>query len=102
MQKKPLNLIFIALIILFPKLSLAIESLAKTALIIDLSTNEVLLEKNSKAKTYPSSMTKMMTALVAFEKIKNGDDFRQIANLFLKITDDYALDLEKRFSGTNI
>ena len=72
MQKKPLNLLFIAIIILFPKLSLAIESLAKTALVIDLSTNEVLLEKNSKAKTYPSSMTKMMTALVAFEKIKNG------------------------------
>ena len=71
MQKKPLNLIFIVIIILFPKQSLAIESLAKTALIIDLSTNEVLLEKNSKAKTYPSSMTKMMTALVAFEKIKN-------------------------------
>ena len=72
MQKKPLNLLFIAIIILFPKQSLAIESLAKTALVIDLSTNEVLLEKNSKAKTYPSSMTKMMTALVAFEKIKNG------------------------------
>ena len=72
MQKKPLNLIFIAIIILFPKQSLTIESLAKTALVIDLSTNEVLLEKNSKAKTYPSSMTKMMTALVAFEKIKNG------------------------------
>ncbi len=72
MQKKPLNLLFIAIIILFPKQSLTIESLAKTALVIDLSTNEVLLEKNSKAKTYPSSMTKMMTALVAFEKIKNG------------------------------
>ena len=72
MQKKPLNLLFIAIIILFPKQSLTIESLAKTALVIDLSTNEVPLEKNSKARTYPSSMTKMMTALVAFEKIKNG------------------------------
>ena len=77
MQKKPLNLLFIVIIILFPKQSLTIESLAKTALVIDLSTNEVLLEKNSKAKTYPSSMTKMMTALVAFEKIKNGTHVHQ-------------------------
>ena len=50
MLKKPLNLLLIAIIILFPKQSLTIESLAKTALIIDLSTNEVLLEKNSKPK----------------------------------------------------
>ena len=48
MQKKPLNLLFIAIIILFPKQSLSIESLAKTALVIDLSTNEVLLEKKRK------------------------------------------------------
>ena len=72
MQKKLLNSFIIAVFILFSRQSIAIESLAKTALVIDLSTNEVLLEKNSKVKTYPSSMTKMMTALVAFEKIKNG------------------------------
>ena len=50
----------------------AIESIAKTALLIDLSTGEVLLDKNSEEKTYPSSMTKIMTALMAFEKIKDG------------------------------
>ena len=50
----------------------AIESIAKTALLIDLSTGEVLLDKNSDKKTYPSSMTKIMTALMAFEKIKDG------------------------------
>ena len=72
MQKKLLSSFIIAVFILFSRQSLAIESIAKTALVIDLSTNEVLLEKNSKVKTYPSSMTKMMTALVAFEKIKNG------------------------------
>ncbi len=36
-----------------------------------------------------------------FEKIEYGDDFKQIENLFVKISDDYALDLAKRFSGTN-
>ena len=50
----------------------AIESIAKTALLIDLSTGEVLLDKNSDEKTFPSSMTKIMTALMAFEKIKDG------------------------------
>ena len=52
--------------------SQAIESVAKNAYLIDLSTGEVLLDQNSSDKTYPSSMTKMMTVLVAFEKIKEG------------------------------
>ena len=72
MLKKPANLLLLIVFLLFTRQSFAIESIAKTALVIDLSTNEILLEKNSTEKTYPSSMTKMMTALVAFEKIKNG------------------------------
>ena len=59
-------------ILFFSFNSNAIESIAKTALLIDLSTGEVLLDKNSDEKTYPSSMTKIMTALMAFEKIKDG------------------------------
>ena len=72
MQKFTLKTIILLIILLLPKSSIAIDSIAKTALIIDLSTGEVLLDKNSNEKTYPSSMTKMMTVLVAFEKIKNG------------------------------
>ena len=72
MLKKPANLLLLIVFLLLTRQSFAIESIAKTALLIDLSTNEVLLEKNSTEKTYPSSMTKMMTALVAFEKIKDG------------------------------
>ena len=72
MLKKPANLLLLIIFLLLTRQSFAIESLAKTALVIDLSTNEILLEKNSTEKTYPSSMTKMMTALVAFEKIKDG------------------------------
>jgi len=58
--------------IFFSFKSYAIESIAKTALLIDLSTGETFLEKNSQLRTYPSSMTKIMTALMAFEKIKEG------------------------------
>jgi D-alanyl-D-alanine carboxypeptidase (penicillin-binding protein 5/6) len=59
-------------LILFTFNTHAIESIAKTALLIDLSTGEILLDKNSNERTYPSSMTKIMTALMAFEKIKDG------------------------------
>ena len=72
MLKKPANLLLLIIFLLLTRQSFAIESIAKTALVIDLSTNEILLEKNSTEMTYPSSMTKMMTALVAFEKIKDG------------------------------
>ena len=72
MLKKPANLLLLIIFLLLTRQSFAIESIAKTALVIDLSTNEILLEKNLTEKTYPSSMTKMMTALVAFEKIKDG------------------------------
>ena len=73
MLKNTLNLLILSIsLIFFAFNSNAIESIAKTALLIDLSTGEVLLDKNSEEKTYPSSMTKIMTALMAFEKIKDG------------------------------
>ena len=72
MLKKTANLLLLSVFLLLTRQSFAIESIAKTALVIDLSTKEILLEKNSTEKTYPSSMTKMMTALLAFEKIKDG------------------------------
>jgi serine-type D-Ala-D-Ala carboxypeptidase (penicillin-binding protein 5/6) len=72
MQKYTLRSIFFLLIFLFSKPLFAIESIAENALIMDISTGEILLNKNSDLKTFPSSMTKIMTALVAFEKIKNG------------------------------
>ena len=71
MLKRTANLLLLSVFLLITRQSFAIESIAKTALVIDLSTKEILLEKNSTEKTYPSSMTKMMTALVAFEKIKD-------------------------------
>ena len=73
MLKNTLNSLILSIsLIFFAFNSNAIESIAKTALLIDLSTSEVLLDKNSEERTYPSSMTKIMTALMAFEKIKDG------------------------------
>src|SRR6056300_26325 len=73
MLKNTLNSLILSIsLIFFTFNSNAIESIAKTALLIDLSTGEVLLDRNSEERTYPSSMTKIMTALMAFEKIKDG------------------------------
>lgn len=49
-----------------------IDTEADTAIIIDADTGQILFEKNKDIKTYPASMTKIMTVLIVFEKLKNG------------------------------
>lgn len=45
---------------------------AKGAILIDYETGQILYEKNSSAKLYPASMTKMMSLLLVIESIHNG------------------------------
>ncbi|MDB9986020.1 D-alanyl-D-alanine carboxypeptidase [Pelagibacterales bacterium] len=49
-----------------------IDTEAETAIIIDADTGYVLYEKNSNKKTFPASMTKIMTTMIVFEKLSNG------------------------------
>ena len=49
-----------------------IDTDAKTAVVIDGTTGKVLFEKNKDEKTFPASMTKIMTTLIVFEKLSNG------------------------------
>jgi len=44
----------------------------KEYILIDATTNTVLLSKNDKKKMYPSSMTKMMTLYILFDYIDSG------------------------------
>ncbi|MBQ9737429.1 MAG: D-alanyl-D-alanine carboxypeptidase [Clostridia bacterium] len=46
---------------------------AKAAILIDAQTGTVLYEKNSEKRMYPASTTKIMTALVALEAVKNEE-----------------------------
>jgi D-alanyl-D-alanine carboxypeptidase (penicillin-binding protein 5/6) len=46
---------------------------ARTAILQDYLSGEILYEKDADKSIYPASMTKIMTAIVAFELIKNGD-----------------------------
>ena len=52
---------------------LAFETIAKQAYLIDVLSGKVLLKKNEKEKISPASITKIMTTIVAFDLIKNGE-----------------------------
>ena len=45
---------------------------AKSAILIEASTGEILFEKNSHEKLHPASMTKMMSMLIILESIDKG------------------------------
>ena len=70
---KKLNLI-ILMFILFATKSLAnFDVKAKTAIIQDYHSGEILFEKEADLSIYPASMTKIMTSIIAFDLIKSGD-----------------------------
>jgi len=46
---------------------------AKTAIIQDYNSGEILYEKEADLSIYPASMTKIMTSIIAFDLIKSGD-----------------------------
>ncbi|BDB96433.1 D-alanyl-D-alanine carboxypeptidase family protein [Candidatus Hydrogenosomobacter endosymbioticus] len=50
-----------------------LQSVAGQVFMLDLSTSSVLFEKNANSKMPPSSMTKILTAYLLLEAIKNGD-----------------------------
>ncbi|MBP2227270.1 D-alanyl-D-alanine carboxypeptidase (penicillin-binding protein 5/6) [Azospirillum agricola] len=49
-----------------------IDTIAKQAILLDLTSNTVLFEKNADERMAPSSMSKIMTAYLVFEAIKGG------------------------------
>ena len=50
----------------------AFELSAREAILVDEASRTVLYEKNSDDRTYPSSMTKLMTVYLLFEKLADG------------------------------
>jgi len=53
--------------------SAAFEIKARTAILQDYLSGEILYEKEPDKSIYPASMTKIMTAIIAFDLIRNGD-----------------------------
>jgi len=50
----------------------ALDTEARQAILVDWGTNTVLFEKNADERMHPSSMSKLMTAYLLFEALKNG------------------------------
>jgi D-alanyl-D-alanine carboxypeptidase (penicillin-binding protein 5/6) len=72
-----IKLKFLTLISIVLSLSLnanaAFDINARTVILQDYLSGEILYEKEPDKSIYPASMTKIMTAIVAFELIKSGD-----------------------------
>jgi len=52
--------------------ALAMETDAKQAVVIEFNTGAILYQKDADTVMYPASMTKIMTAYLLFERLKNG------------------------------
>jgi D-alanyl-D-alanine carboxypeptidase (penicillin-binding protein 5/6) len=46
---------------------------ARTAILLDYHSNEILFEKDADRRIFPASLTKIMTSIIAFDLIKNGE-----------------------------
>lgn len=61
-----------------------LETTAKQVYLLDMDTGTVLYEKEADTRMYPASMTKMMTAYMLLEQVKNGslslDDTFPVSN----------------------
>ena len=69
------NIVFLILINLFfiKSVNANIEIKARTAILQDFLSGEILYEKEPDRSIYPASMTKIMTSIIAFDLIKSGD-----------------------------
>ena len=72
MIKKIIYILFINFFI-FQFLKADIDIKARTAILQDFLSGEILYEKEPDRSIYPASMTKIMTSIIAFDLIKSGD-----------------------------
>ena len=68
------RILFLFLILILPFNIYAIDINSKNAILYNLNEDSILYEVKSNEKVYIASMTKIMTALVAIEKIENMDE----------------------------
>ena len=73
MIKNILKVILLFFIFLSSKTYAQFDVKAKTAILQDYLSGEILYEKNSDLAIFPASMTKIMTSIIAFDLLKSGD-----------------------------
>ena len=72
MIKLKILTILISIILTFSS-NAAFDINARTAILQDFLSGKILYEKDPDKSIYPASMTKIMTAIIAFDLIKSGD-----------------------------
>ena len=70
---KKIFIINLTIIFLSSYLNANIQIKARTAILQDFLSGEILYEKDPDRSIYPASMTKIMTSIIAFDLIKSGD-----------------------------
>ena len=68
-----LKLLFFLILINNSLLKAEINFEVKTAILQDFLSGKVLYEKDPDISIYPASMTKIMTSIIAFDLLKNGE-----------------------------
>nr|MBP3259065.1 D-alanyl-D-alanine carboxypeptidase [Bacilli bacterium] len=71
-MKKIIFILIISILFISPIKALDLGSNAKSVILIETSTGDILYEKNSHEKLPPASMTKMMSMLLILENIDKG------------------------------
>ena len=71
MFKKIFTIIFSLFFTTFSNANFDIN--ARTAILQDYHSGEILYEKDADRKIFPASMTKIMTSIIAFDLLKNGE-----------------------------
>lgn len=74
MKRAPLAALFVFLMVLAIGMTpaRALDTTAREAFVVDLSTGTVLLSKNPDQAMPPASMSKLMTMYLVFERLQNG------------------------------
>ena len=70
---KKVFIINLTILFLSSYLNANIQIKARTAILQDFLSGEILYEKDPDRSIYPASMTKIMTSIIAFDLIKSGD-----------------------------
>jgi D-alanyl-D-alanine carboxypeptidase (penicillin-binding protein 5/6) len=73
MKKVILSLILILFSLHLTVTKADINIKARTAILQDFLSGQILYEKDADRKIFPASMTKIMTAIIAFDLLKNGE-----------------------------
>ncbi len=70
------KIVYYCIVFFFTSINISysnIEIKARTAILQDFLSGEILYEKEPDRSIYPASMTKIMTSIIAFDLIKSGD-----------------------------